>query len=100
MGKRSKRKGYTGEREFADLTGGKRVPLSGAADGFKNDVIVDGLKFEVKRRKDGFKTLYNWLEDDAEPDALAIRADYKGWLIVLPVDLFLKLLRGNKNGFG
>lgn len=95
MGKRSKRKGYTGEREFADLTGGKRVPLSGAADGFKNDVIVDGLKFEVKRRKDGFKTLYKWLEDEAEPDGLAIRADYKGWLVVLPLDLFLRLLRGN-----
>ena len=95
MGRRSKRKGYRGEREFADLVGGQRVPLSGAAEGFENDVILDGIRFEVKRRKDGFKTLYGWLKNT---DALAIRADYKEWLVVLPVDLFLKIFRGEGNG--
>ena len=95
MSRRSKRKGYRGEREFADLVGGQRVPLSGAAEGFENDVILDGIRFEVKRRKDGFKTLYGWLKNT---DALAIRADYKEWLVVLPVDLFLKIFRGEGNG--
>lgn len=95
MGRGSKRKGYRGEREFADLVGGQRVPLSGAAEGFENDVILDGIRFEVKRRKDGFKTLYGWLKN---ADALAIRADYKEWLVVLPVGLFLKIFRGEGNG--
>lgn len=97
MGKASRNKGKRGELEFAKLIGGKRVPLSGAQDGFENDVIGLGMKWEVKRRKDGFKTLYKWIEDEREkPDALAIRADRKPWLVVMTLDRFLKFIEGDE----
>src|SRR5690606_3456849 len=71
-GRRSRRKGSDAEREFAKLIGGERVPLSGAAGGsYTGDVVGLGLKWECKRRKDGFKQLYSWLEGK---DALALRA--------------------------
>jgi hypothetical protein len=90
-GRASKRKGSAGEREIAKLLGGQRVPLSGAAGGeFAGDVIVPGLGTgEVKRRRDGFKQIYKWLGDN---DFLAIRADRKEWLIVLPLDRLLRLM--------
>lgn len=98
MGKASRNKGKRGELEFAKLIGGKRVPLSGAQDGFEGDVLGIGLKWEVKRRKDGFKTLYKWLENEREkPDALALKADRKPWLVVMELDTFLKLLGGNED---
>lgn len=93
---RSKRKGSAGEREFADLIGGKRVPLSGALGGeYSNDVTApNGWSIEVKRRADGFKTIYDWVLDEREnPDAVAFRADRKPWLIVMHVDKFIELMR-------
>lgn len=81
-GKSPRRKGDNGERELCKLLGGERVPLSGSQGGsFSGDVILPYLgRGEVKRRKDGFKQLYAWLEGN---DFLAVRADKKGWLIVL-----------------
>ncbi|ARC32121.1 MULTISPECIES: hypothetical protein [Bacillus cereus group] len=94
MGKSQRDKGMRREREFASLIGGARVPLSGAIDGYSNDVKGLGLEWEVKARKEGFKTLYNWLEDEREqPDALAIKADRKPWLVVMPLDTFLKMVK-------
>ncbi|MGX5592198.1 hypothetical protein [Bacillus cereus] len=82
------------EREFANLINGAHVALSGAIDAYSNDVKGLGLKMEVKARKEGFKTLYNWLEDEREqPDALAIKADRKPWLVVMPLDTFLKMAK-------
>lgn len=90
-GRRSKRKGSRAEREFAKLIGGERVPLSGSAGGsYTGDVKGLGLLWECKVRKDGFKQLYKWLEGDA--DALAIKADRKEWLVVLPAEKLLKIL--------
>ncbi|WP_423748387.1 hypothetical protein [Bacillus cereus] len=40
MGKSQRDKGMRHEREFASLVGGARVPLSGAMDGYLNDVKV------------------------------------------------------------
>jgi hypothetical protein len=91
-----------GEREFAELVAGRRVPLSGAQEGFGNDVEVPTpmgtLRAEVKRRKGGFSTLYGWLEDERErPDIVAFRADRKPWLVAMPVETFLKLIgRGSE----
>ena len=45
-------------------------------------------KGEIKRRARGFKTIYDWL---AGNDFLAVRADRKKWLVVMPMD-DLKLL--------
>ena len=77
-GRTSRNKGLRGEREFAELVGGCRVPLSGAQQGFENDVLIETpageLRVEVKRRKSGFTTLYGWLEDEREkPDLVAFR---------------------------
>lgn len=92
MGKASRDKGARREREIADLLGGQRIPLSGSAGGlFACDVEIPGFgKLEVKARKDGWKTLYAWLEGGA--DALALRADRQPWLIVLPLERFQELV--------
>lgn len=88
MANPQKRKGAKGELEFSKLIGGKKTPLSGALGGdLRGDVRGLGLIWEVKRREDGFKQLYGWLENR---DALALRADRKKWLVVLPLDKFLE----------
>ena len=101
MGRASRDKGMRGEREFAELVGGKRIPLSGAQKGFENDVLVPTpigtIRAEVKRRKSGFSTLYSWLEDDrGRPDIVAFRADRKPWIVAMQLDVFLKLIGREK----
>jgi len=96
-GRTSRNKGLRGEREFAELVGGCRIPLSGAQAGFENDVAIETpagtLRAEVKRRKSGFTTLYEWIEDERErPDIVAFRADRKPWLVCMELDVFLKLI--------
>ncbi len=91
-GKSPRRKGVLGEREFIKLMGGERVPLSGAAGGsFTGDVVnVPYLgRGEVKCRRDGFKQLYAWL---AGNDFLALRADRKPWLVVMPAEDLKQLI--------
>ncbi|HON72403.1 MAG TPA: hypothetical protein PK512_03660 [bacterium] len=86
MGKKSRDKGYRLEHELVEKLKelgleAERVPLSGAGGGsFSGDLIVEGKIAEVKGRKDGFKSLYKWLE---ERDILFIRADRKEWLVVV-----------------
>ena len=67
------------------------MPLSGAAGGhFAGDVLVPRLgRVEVKARHDGFKQLYGWLDG---ADALALKADRRPWLLVLPLDRAMELL--------
>lgn len=90
-GRASRDKGLRREREFAALVGGQRVPLSGAAGGeFGEDVLMpNGWRVQVKARADGWRTLY---ADLGEADLLALKADRRPWLVVLPVGAFLKLL--------
>lgn len=94
-GRKSQRKGSGGEREFAKLTGGLRVPLSGAMEGFSNDVILpNGMGVEVKRRKDMEKTLYSWILDEREnPDLVAFRADNMPWIVCMTLDKFKHFLQ-------
>ncbi|SDI15449.1 hypothetical protein SAMN05192534_12349 [Alteribacillus persepolensis] len=98
MGKPSRDKGQRREREFAELMNGEKVPQSGAAGGnFSNDVRALGLEWEVKAKKDGWKTIYKWLEDEREkPDALALKADRKDWLVVMKAEDFKKLMEGDE----
>lgn len=97
MGKSQRDKGARNERLFvadAQAAGldAERIPLSGAVKGsFAGDVRVSGYLGEVKVRGDGFKELYRWLEHDGA-DFLALRADRKGWLVVVPFELFVKFL--------
>lgn len=107
-GKKSRDKGARSERALVNLLrehglDAVRVPLSGACDGFKGDVLVRGrfwgddgfdkqdfdppLKIESKVRANGFKQIYNWLDGN---DALAIKADNKEWLVVVPLKEWVK----------
>lgn len=90
-GKSPKRKGSNGEREFARLIGGRRVPLSGSAGGpYAGDVEWPGVgRGEVKRRKSGFRQLYTWLEGR---DFLALRADRQEWLVVMRLEKVMELI--------
>lgn len=89
-GRKSKQKGNRTEREFAKLIGGHRVPLSGAIGGaYSGDVRGLGLLWECKARKDGFKQLYKWIDG---VDALAVKADRREWLVVIPLDKFKSLI--------
>ncbi len=96
MGKMQRDKGYRVEREIVNYLKNngipaKRVPLSGASEGFKGDIIIDGsLKAEVKARKDGFKQIYDWLGDN---DYLFLKANRKPVLVVMHIDEFIKLLK-------
>lgn len=94
MGKASRDKGARGELEFAKLVGGHRVPLSGAVEGYGNDVVLpNGMKAEVKRRASGFKTLYEWVLDEREkPDIVAFRADRKPWLVTMTAEKYRDMM--------
>ena len=105
MGKASRDKGARRERELVKLfeswgLGAERVPLSGAAGGaFAGDVVVypsPGAAphlIECKARANGFKTLHDWLAHDGA-DILALRADNKDWLFVVPQRIMQQLLKG------
>jgi len=85
-----RRKGIKAEREFCRLTGAQRVPLSGAAGGeYSGDARWLGLLWQIKREKNSWRTLYRVLETH---DALAVRADRKPWLVVMPLSTFQELL--------
>lgn len=101
MGKPSRDKGARFEREIVGIAqahdlDAKRVPLSGATDFHKGDVVVsndvDAWTIEAKKRANGFKTIYGWLEKDC--DLLVIGADRKPALAVLPLADFFDLLKG------
>lgn len=49
----------------------------------KGDVVLWDKTWEVKRRADGFKSLYKWLE---KADTVAVRSDRKGWLVVMTLE--------------
>jgi len=98
MRKIGRQKGRRGEYEIRDRIRKagiecERVPVSGSAEGFKGDIwfrIEDVVyKGEVKRRKSGFTTLYKWIEGK---DALFLRDDFKDWIVVLPLDVFLNIV--------
>ena len=103
-GKASRDKGARFEREIvhtADDHGLKavRVPLSGATNFAKGDVVVtapSGIKWTIEAKKradaDGFKTIYQWLDGDC--DLLVLGADRKPALAVLPLSDFFDLLAG------
>ncbi len=107
MGKSQRDKGARFEREIVNAAREQdldafRVPLSGAANGFKDDVVLrdcEGIEWrlEAKKRADGFKQIYQWL---GEADALVIGADRRPALAVIPLTAFLDLLNREMAGEG
>lgn len=98
-GRKSKRKGYAGEREIVSLIpGAKRVPLSGSMGGeYGNDVILpNGWRAEVKRRKSGMKQAYDWLEQ-SNPDVVLYRADRKTWIAIMTMDKLMELMGADED---
>lgn len=105
MGKPSRDKGARFEREIVGIAQAhdleaKRVPLSGATNFAKGDVVVTatgGVKWTIEAKKradaDGFKTIYGWLEK-GDCDLLVLGADRKPALAVLPLADFFDLLGG------
>jgi len=96
MSKKSRSKGYRGERYFVQAfkesgLNAVRVPLSGATEFVKGDLVVEGMVAEVKIRHNGFRKLYKWLENR---DLLCLKADGKEGLIVMPLERFVKLTGG------
>ena len=102
MGKASRDKGARFEREIVSIAqahdlAAVRVPLSGATNFAKGDVVVsndvDSWTIECKKRGSGFRTIYAWLEK-GDCDLLVLGADRKPALAVLPLADFFDLLAG------
>jgi len=93
-GKRAKRKGYRAEKKVAQMLDGERVPLSGALGGkYSNDVIAKGWKLEVKSRKDSWKEIRRWLDDEREkPDAVVLVPDREEPIVCMRLSKFKLLL--------
>lgn len=105
MSARNKQRGYELEREVvvaAEAAGleAKRVFGSGQhkvqlGDDFAGDVVVEGLRIECKRRKSGFKLIYDAFDQD-DADIVVVRADRSPRLWVLREAVVLELLKREK----
>lgn len=56
------------------------------------------LSIEVKRRKTGLKTVYDWMDQATHhgknPPVVFYRADRKSWLVVCELPHYIELLKG------
>lgn len=105
MSARNKQRGYELEREVvvaAEAAGleAKRVFGSGQhkvqlGDDFAGDVVVEGLRVECKRRKSGFKLIYDAFDQD-DADIVVVRSDRSPRLWVLREAVVLELLERAK----
>ena len=105
MSARNKQRGYELEREVvvaAEAAGleAKRVFGSGQhkvqlGDDFAGDVVVEGLRIECKRRKSGFKLIYDAFDQD-DADIVVVRADRSPRRWVLREAVVLELLERAK----
>jgi len=102
-GKRNRQRGQEGEREIAniltDALGYKVNRLLGQERDKGADILTKPYRWEIKRRK-RIGLIYDWLEEaqDSLPDAserpvIAFRADGKGWLVAMPIEEAIKLMR-------
>lgn len=103
MGKKSRDKGYRGERALAAEVGGQRTSRTGerapdvtAGDEYGNE------PFEVKTRRKSFTTLYDAITQGEAVGArfVAVKDDYKPWLVVMTLDTWRDLFGAAKNSGG
>jgi len=104
-GRNNKARGYALEREAvlaAEAAGleAKRVFGSGAhknqlGEDFAGDVVIEGLRCEMKRRKSGFKLLSDAFDQD-DADVVVVRADRSPRLYMLREETFHHLLKRAK----
>lgn len=101
MGKVSREKGKRGEREVVNLLKAeghqaqRTAPLQAAnGDSSGADVLLDDMyQIEVKRRKNGFKSLYDYLDG---MDFAFMRADRRKYIVAMSVETFLELYKKAK----
>lgn len=102
-GKRNRQRGQEGEREIAniltDALGYKVNRLLGQERDKGADILTKPYRWEIKRRK-RIGLIYDWLEeaqdslqDASERPVIAFRADGKGWLVAMPIEEAIKLMR-------
>ncbi len=85
-GAASRRKGRNGELEAARRLGGERTSQTGLPG---PDVIDrEGRGFEVKRRKDSFQQLYDFLDQTDGVDRAIIRDDRKPWIVMMYLETY------------
>ena len=101
MGRYERNKGIRAERQVVAILrelglDARRVPLSGAAPHFKGDVQIytkaGKLLAEVKVRRNGFTSLYRWLDESAG-EILIIKQDRRPFLTVMPLDVLARILK-------
>ena len=86
----SRAKGRRGELEWAAKWDGERISEAGMSgpDVRTRPLHVDGLMLWEVKRPARVARLYEWLEQARREGAqgLAIRADRREWLVILPAD--------------
>ena len=105
IGKHNKQHGYRAEKKVVEVLKelglpAQRVPLSGATDFQKGDVLIGdplmrnniSMEVEVKRREKGFSTVFNLYNGNDSP-VLAIYTPNKGILFVMDPEEFSKLYK-------
>lgn len=99
QGKTNRRRGATGERELCklieDAFGVSCKRLLGQERDGGHDISLPPFVIEVKRRK-AVANLYQWLDNvdrGLTVPAVALRADGKGWLVVMHFDDFAMIAR-------
>jgi len=102
MSARNKARGYEHEREivmWAQANGLECRRIFGSVafkhqlgDEFAGDIMLEGLRVEAKRRKTGFKNIYDAFDQD-DSDVVCVRADRKERLWIVKDDLLLRLLK-------
>ena len=91
------------ERIIAKKLGGRRVPISGIAKGFKGDVEHDLLFVEVKQGKQIPKTVYEWYKKTKEqcpkgkiPIVVMKPKNSKKNFVLIELDDLIKLMEEKK----
>ena len=102
-GRRNRQRGQEGERELAniltDALGYKVNRLLGQERDKGSDVSTPPYRWEIKRRK-RIGLIYEWmdeaqdaLQNASERPVVAFRADSKAWVVCVPLNEFIRLIR-------
>ena len=103
-GKRNRQRGQEGEREVAALLtehlglGFAVKRLLGQERDKGADILTPPYLWEIKRRK-RIGLIYEWMDEaqasvqNTEKPVVAFRADGKKWMVAIPIEEFIKLIR-------
>ena len=102
-GRRNRQRGQEGEREVGAILSealGKPVKrLLGQERDMGADIHTPPYRWELMRRKrigliyDWMQEAQNSLKEPSERPVVAFRADGKAWVVCLPLDEFIRLIR-------